>query len=150
RTGTDDEHFSAIAAALRADIAAVEENLASALAEQTGDAQGRVQRDASVHHFRNRLTGLRSFQLDAILGRMTPAAGGAHVYVGRLAANEQAGSALLGDWRSPLAEPFFAATRAQPRGLASRRRYRWAGGLTRDYWDETFSDPDGTDPAAPV
>ena len=70
RTGTDDEHFSAIAAALRADIAAVEENLASALAEQTGDAQGRVQRDASVHHFRNRLTGLRSFQLDAILGRI--------------------------------------------------------------------------------
>src|SRR5690625_7720952 len=84
RTGTDVEHFSAIAAALRADIAAVEENLASALAEQTGDAQGRVQRDASVHHFRNRLTGLRSFQLDAILGRMTPADGGAHVYVGRL------------------------------------------------------------------
>src|SRR5690625_1518598 len=69
RTGADDDHFSAIAAALRADIAGVEENLASALAEQTGDAQGRVQRDASVHHFRNRLTGLRSFQLDAILGR---------------------------------------------------------------------------------
>src|SRR5690625_2170284 len=35
-------------------------------------------------------------------------------------------------------------------GLASRRRYRWAGGLIRDYWDETFTDPDGTDPAAPV
>ena len=150
RTGTDDEHFSAIAAALRADIAAVEENLASALAEQTGDAQGRVQRDASVHHFRNRLTGLRSFQLDAILGRMTPADGGAHVYVGRLAVNDQDGRPLLVDWRSPVAEPFFAATRAQPMGLASRRRYRWAGGLIRDYWDETFTDPDGTDPAAPV
>src|SRR5699024_6025259 len=113
-------------------------------------AQGRVQRDASVHHFRNRLTGLRSFQLDAVLGRMTPADGGAHVYVGRLAVNDQDGRPLLVDWRSPVAEPFFAATRAQPMGLASRRRYRWAGGLIRDYWDETFTDPDGTDPAAPV
>ncbi|MCS6712005.1 AAA family ATPase [Brachybacterium sp. EF45031] len=40
-----------------------------------------------------------------------------------------------------MAKPFFAATRAQPLGLSSRRRYRWAGGRIRDYWDETLGDP---------
>ena len=43
------------------------------------------------------------------------------------------------DWRSPAAEPFFAATHANPMGLASRRRYRWTGGRVSDYWDEVFT-----------
>src|SRR3712207_7704952 len=52
------------------------------------------------------------------------------------------GSRLLVDWRSPVAEPFFGATHADPMGLASRRRYRWTRGRITDYWDEVFS-PDG-------
>ena len=43
------------------------------------------------------------------------------------------------DWRSPAAEPFFAATHARPMGLASRRRYRWARGRVTDYWDEVYT-----------
>jgi len=138
----DDAHFATIAEALSADIADVEHNLETALSQQTGDAAGRVERDARVKHFQNRLKGLRSFQLDAVLGRMTPADGTDPVYVGRLAVHDQDGKPLLVDWRSPVAEPFFAATRADPMGLASRRRYRWGGGRIRDYWDETLS---GTD-----
>src|SRR3712207_9553908 len=52
------------------------------------------------------------------------------------------GSRLLVDWRSPVAEPFFGATHANPMGLTSRRRYRWTRGRITDYWDEVFS-PDG-------
>src|SRR5699024_9188437 len=139
RITRDDAHFATIAEALSADIADVEHNLETALSQQTGDAAGRVERDARVKHFQNRLKGLRSFQLDAVLGRMTPADGTDPVYVGRLAVHDQDGKPLLVDWRSPVAEPFFAATRADPMGLASRRRYRWGGGRIRDYWDETLS-----------
>uniref|UniRef100_UPI0027403C4A RNA polymerase recycling motor ATPase HelR n=1 Tax=Actinoplanes sp. RD1 TaxID=3064538 RepID=UPI0027403C4A len=49
------------------------------------------------------------------------------------------GRRLLVDWRSPAAEPFFAATHADPRGLVSRRRYRWTRGRITDYWDEVFT-----------
>lgn len=152
RIAADDARFTTIAAALRADIAAVEARLEAALAEQTGDAQGRVERDVNVGHFRRRLHGLHSFQLDAVLGWMTPADGSEPVYVGRLAVHDQDGRALLVDWRSAVAEPFFAATRAEPMGLASRRRYRWAGGLVRDYWDETLTETATADegPAVPV
>lgn len=48
------------------------------------------------------------------------------------------GRVLMIDWRTEAARPFFAATRAEPLGLASRRRYRWADGLVRDYWDEVL------------
>lgn len=63
------------------------------------------------------------------------------VYVGRLGLTDRAGRRLLVDWRSPAAEPFFAATHAHPMGLVSRRRYRWTRGRVGDYWDEVF-DPD--------
>ena len=64
------------------------------------------------------------------------------VYVGRLGLTDADGRRLLVDWRSPAAEAFFAATHANPMGLASRRRYRWTAGRVSDYWDEVFT-PDG-------
>ncbi|APX32108.1 AAA family ATPase [Brachybacterium sp. P6-10-X1] len=152
RIGRDEEQFRSIATALADDIDDVRRALDAALAHQTGDAQGRVERDAKVAHFRTRLRGLESFRLDAVLGRMSPTDGSGPIYIGRLAVHGADGKPLLVDWRSPAAEPFFAATRADPLGLASRRRYRWAGGRVRDYWDEILTpneveDPDGSDAA---
>ncbi|MCZ4079869.1 hypothetical protein O1W68_18130 [Rhodococcus sp. H36-A4] len=53
---------------------------------------------------------------------------------GRLIA--KAHPALIADWRSPSAEPYFGATQANPMGLARRRRYRWTRGRVSDYRDE--------------
>jgi DNA helicase IV len=64
------------------------------------------------------------------------------VYIGRVGLTDSAGRRLLIDWRAPAAEPFFAATHANPMGLTSRRRYRWTRGRISDYWDEVFS-PEG-------
>ncbi len=89
----------------------------------------------------SRLRALRRFGLDLCLGHMVPADGDP-VYVGRLGLSDSDGRRLLIDWRSPAAEPFFAATHANPLGLASRRRYRWTGGRVTDYWDEVFATDD--------
>lgn len=138
RIARDEAHLRSLAAALDADIAANEGHLASALAHQTGDAQGRVEREARVDHFRARLRTLRGIRRDAVLGRMTPADGSPPLYVGRAGVSGEDGRPLLWDWRSEAADAFFAATRATPMGLSSRRRYRWAHGRIRDYWDESL------------
>src|SRR5690606_10589688 len=69
--------------------------------------------------------------------RMVPRDGDP-VYIGRMGLTDADGSTLLVDWRAPEAAPFFAATLAEPRGLVSRRRYRWSQGVIIDYWDEQF------------
>ncbi|WP_114854844.1 RNA polymerase recycling motor ATPase HelR [Brachybacterium sp. YJGR34] len=140
RIAADETRFRAIADALDADIAALEAHLDDALTRRTGDAQGRVEREAHVDHARRRLRSLRGIRRDVVLGRMLPADGGEAVYVGRQGVRDAAGRVLLVDWRSPAAEPFFSATRSRPHGLVSRRRYRWAGGRVRDYWDESLTD----------
>ncbi len=101
-----------------------------------------MDRDMEIHRLSARLRLLRRFGLDLCLGRMVRADQPGPVYVGRLGLTDSAGRRLLVDWRSPAAEPFFGATHANPMGLASRRRYRWARGRVSDYWDEVFT-PDG-------
>lgn len=140
RTAADDAHLERLSAALESDIAVLERRLERTLAHQTGDAQGRIEREAGVDQARRRLRTLRGFRRDAVLGRMTRADGSAPVYVGRLGISGPDGRPLLVDWRSAVAAPFFTATRADPQGLASRRRYRWSGGRIRDYWDEILVD----------
>jgi hypothetical protein len=66
------------------------------------------------------------------------------IYVGRIGLTDDDGRRLLVDWRSPAAEPFFAATHGHPLGLVSRRRYRWTHGRVGDYWDEVFALGSGT------
>ncbi|MGY1836377.1 RNA polymerase recycling motor ATPase HelR [Blastococcus sp. SYSU DS0510] len=138
----DERHFALIAESLARSIAELTERLAAERAAPGGAGQGALDRDLEVHRLATRLRTLRRFGLDLCLGRVVPADGGEPVYVGRLGLTDGAGRRLLVDWRSPAAEPFFAATHADPMGLASRRRYRWTRGRITDYWDEVFA-PDG-------
>ena len=101
-----------------------------------------MDRDLEIHRLTARLRSLRRFGLDLCLGRIVPADSREPVYIGRLGLTDREGRRLLVDWRSPASEPFFGATHANPMGLHSRRRYRWARGRISDYWDEVFA-PDG-------
>ncbi|WP_412543239.1 RNA polymerase recycling motor ATPase HelR [Longispora sp. K20-0274] len=136
----DERHFAAIADSLERSIAELTERLDAARRAPGGTGQEAMDRDLEIHRLTARLRALRRFGLDLCLGRMVPADTGEPVYVGRLGVTDSTGRRLLLDWRSPLAEPFFGATHANPMGLTSRRRYRWTGGRITDYWDEVFTD----------
>ncbi len=135
----DERHFAALAASLRESIAELSGRLDAARRAPGGSGQQALDRDLEVHRLTARLHVLQRFGLDLCLGRMAFADRPDPVYVGRLGLADSGGHRLLLDWRSPAAEPFFAATHADPRGLTSRRRYRWTQGRISDYWDEVFT-----------
>lgn len=152
----DERHFAAIGNAIERSIAALTERLDDVRRHAGGGGQAALERDLEVHRLSARLRALRRFSLDACLGRMVPADGSDPVYIGRFGLMAEPGDGLgedgqdrrlLVDWRTPAAEPFFAATHANPMGLASRRRYRWTGGRVTDYWDEVFT-PEGLERGA--
>jgi DNA helicase IV len=168
----DVRQFAAIEETMAKRIADLEARLVRDLdaSATAGSAQDVMDRDSQVRRLNSELRLLRRFGLDLCLGRMVPVpADGAGpaaegrasvtepVYIGRIGLTDSDGRRLLVDWRAPAAEPFFGATHANPMGLASRRRYRWArarersavdatadaGTPTRrvavsDYWDEVF------------
>lgn len=144
----DEAHLDAVTHALRAQLDDLTERLAAARRAPAGGGTRAVERDQEVHRLTARLRLLRRFGLDLCLGRTVDTAG-RRVYVGRTGLTAPDGTRLLADWRSPAAEPFFAATLAQPMGLVSRRRYRWAGGRVVDYWDEVLTPGAGVDGVAP-
>jgi DNA helicase IV len=138
----DEAHFAAIATTLGESMANLSDRVDAARREPGGTGQEAMDRDLEVHRLTARLRTLRRFGLDLCLGHMVAADDPEPVYVGRLGLTDSTGRRLLVDWRSPVAEPFFGATHANPMGLVSRRRYRWSGGRVTDYWDEVFT-PDG-------
>lgn len=136
-TAADEEHFDRIQRSIDRTVAELTRRLD--LAQRTpGEEKGEIlERDMEVRRLATRLNAFDRYGLDLCLGRMVGESGET-AYIGRLGLTDDAGARLLVDWRSPAAEPFFAATLAQPHGLVSRRRYRWTGRRITDYWDEAF------------
>ncbi|WP_159474665.1 AAA family ATPase [Streptomyces caniferus] len=140
----DERQFAAIAECLDQSIAELSDRLEAERKAPGGAGRAAMDRDTEVHRLTGRLRALRRFGLDLCLGHFVRADDPEPVYIGRLGLTDSAGRRLLLDWRSPAAEPFFAATHANPMGLASRRRYRWTRARISDYWDEVFT-ADGLD-----
>ncbi|QLE70399.1 AAA family ATPase [Streptomyces rectiverticillatus] len=135
----DEQHFAAISESLEQAIAELTDRLEAARKAPGGIGREAMDRDAEIHRLTSRLRTLRRFGLDLCLGHVVHADSPEPVYIGRLGLTDSTGRRLLLDWRSPAAEPFFAATHANPMGLASRRRYRWTRSRISDYWDEVFT-----------
>ena len=140
----DEQHLAAVAESLEQQIADLSERLDAQRKAPGGTGRKAMDRDLEIHRLTANLRLLRRFGLDLCLGRLVYTDGSEPVYIGRLGLTDSAGRRLLIDWRAPAAEPFFAATHANPMGLTSRRRYRWTRGRISDYWDEVFT-PDGLD-----
>ncbi|GAA4375444.1 RNA polymerase recycling motor ATPase HelR [Agromyces bauzanensis] len=137
----DERHFEAIAESIEESTAELTRRLDAARRSGGGIGQAALDRDLEIHRLTAQLRLLRRFGLDLCLGRIV-GDDGETIYIGRRGLTDASGRRLLVDWRTPAAEPFFAATHAKPMGLVSRRRYRWTGGRISDYWDEVFT-PDG-------
>jgi len=135
----DERHFVAIAESLEQAIAELSDCLQAERRAPGGIGREAMDRDTEIHRLTGRLRALRRFGVDLCLGHIVSTDNPEPVYIGRLGLTDSAGRRLLLDWRSPAAEPFFAATHANPMGLASRRRYRWTRGRISDYWDEVFT-----------
>ncbi|MEU8839235.1 RNA polymerase recycling motor ATPase HelR [Streptomyces roseus] len=135
----DEQHFAALAHSLDQAVTELSGRLDELRKAPGGLGREAMERDSEIHRLTSRLRALRRFGLDLCLGRIVATDDAEPVYIGRLGLTDGAGRRLLIDWRSPAAEPFFAATHADPMGLASRRRYRWTRGRIGDYWDEVFT-----------
>ncbi|MFY1633125.1 RNA polymerase recycling motor ATPase HelR [Solwaraspora sp. WMMB335] len=140
----DERHFAAVAECLDRLSTDLSGRLDAARKAPAGKGRRALDRDQEVRRLTARVRTLRRFGLDLCLGRMVYPDQAHPVYIGRHGLTDDAGRRLLLDWRSPAAEPFFAATHANPMGLVSRRRYRWTLGRISDYWDEVFT-PEGLD-----
>ncbi|TCJ77002.1 UNVERIFIED_ORG: DNA helicase IV [Dietzia maris] len=154
----DERHLAAVSRALDQKVVLLSARLDVRRRDPAGRGAQTIERDADIRSLVAELATLRRFGLDVCIGHYAvamsdPAApdshhpdhhqtGSARVYVGRIGLTDAAGTPLLVDWRAPAAEPFFAATLADPRGVTYRRRYLWSGGHIVDYWDEVFGDDD--------
>ena len=135
----DEQQFAAIAESLEQQIADLSDRLDAQRKAPGGKGRAAMDRDLEIHRLTASLRLLRRYGLDLCLGRMVYTDSPEPVYVGRIGLTDSTGRRLLIDWRTPAAEPFFAATHAKPMGLTSRRRYRWTRGRISDYWDEVFN-----------
>ncbi|MFC8599176.1 HelD family protein [Isoptericola sp. NPDC057191] len=65
--------------------------------------------------------------------------GGEVFHVGRRHVSDTAGDPLVVDWRAPVSAAFYRATRHDPMGVATRRRYGFARGVLTGFEDEALS-----------
>lgn len=138
RIDGDAHRFAAISAVLQAERAGAVRRRDELRRMPGTHGQEALERDLAIHRLSSRLRTLDRYGIDSCLGRIT-LADGTHRYIGRFGVTGDDGEPLLIDWRTPAAEPFFAATLAHPLGIDSRRRYRWHDGRVVDYWDEVLA-----------
>ena len=66
---------------------------------------------------------------------------GERFYIGRRHVHDADGDPMVIDWRAPVSQPFYRASRKTPMDIALRRRFGYTGGDLTAYEDEHLSDP---------
>ncbi len=73
-----------------------------------------------------------------------PVAGGdsiGTVYIGRRHVHDAHGDPMVIDWRAPVSQPYYQASKKDPQDVGLRRRFGYTGGELTAYEDERLSDP---------
>ncbi|WP_329202356.1 MULTISPECIES: HelD family protein [unclassified Streptomyces] len=68
-------------------------------------------------------------------------AAGEQFYIGRRHVHDADGDPMVIDWRAPVSQPFYRASKADPQDVGLRRRFGYTGGELTAYEDEHLSDP---------
>ncbi|KUO10465.1 AAA family ATPase [Streptomyces sp. DSM 15324] len=66
---------------------------------------------------------------------------GERFYIGRRHVHDGEGDPMVIDWRAPVSQPFYRASKKDPMDVALRRRFGYTGGDLTAYEDEHLSDP---------
>ncbi|MFE4590572.1 HelD family protein [Streptomyces laurentii] len=66
---------------------------------------------------------------------------GQRFYIGRRHVHDAQGDPMVIDWRAPVSQPFYRASRKDPQDVGLRRRFGYTGGDLTAYEDEHLSDP---------
>ncbi|MFI8997063.1 HelD family protein [Streptomyces sp. NPDC053542] len=139
-------HLAASRAALRAmredaealNIKDVAANWVNAQILQ-GEVEARIKALADLSHtplFFGRLDYLHAPGVDLAEG-----AEGEEFYIGRRHVHDADGDPMVIDWRAPVSQPFYRASKKDPMDLRLRRRFGYTGGELTAYEDEHLTDP---------
>ncbi|MEW2259440.1 UvrD-helicase domain-containing protein [Streptomyces sp. NPDC047869] len=66
---------------------------------------------------------------------------GEQFYIGRRHVHDADGDPMVIDWRAPVSQPFYRASKKAPMDIGLRRRFGYTGGDLTAYEDEHLSDP---------
>lgn len=66
---------------------------------------------------------------------------GERFYIGRRHVHDAEGDPMVIDWRAPVSQPFYRATKNDPLDVGLRRRFGYTGGDLTAYEDEHLTDP---------
>ncbi|WP_405799179.1 HelD family protein [Streptomyces longwoodensis] len=66
---------------------------------------------------------------------------GERFYIGRRHVHDAGGDPMVIDWRAPVSQPFYRASKKDPMDVALRRRFGYTRGDITAYEDEHLSDP---------
>ncbi|MFI5985422.1 HelD family protein [Streptomyces sp. NPDC051555] len=66
---------------------------------------------------------------------------GEQFYIGRRHVHDAGGDPMVIDWRAPVSQPFYRASKNDPQDIGLRRRFGYTGGELTAYEDEHLSDP---------
>ncbi|MBO1419797.1 AAA family ATPase, partial [Streptomyces sp. FH025] len=79
--------------------------------------------------------------LHAISEELSEGGGGENFYIGRRHVHDADGDPMVIDWRAPVSQPFYRASRTAPMDVERRRRFGYTGGELTAYEDEHLTDP---------
>ena len=86
--------------------------------------------------------------LHAISEELAEGGSGESFYIGRRHVHDAAGDPMVIDWRAPVSQPFYRASRTDPLDVERRRRFGYTGGELTAYEDEHLTDPAEADSAS--
>ncbi|MGW3105118.1 HelD family protein [Streptomyces sp. NPDC001100] len=66
---------------------------------------------------------------------------GEQFYIGRRHVHDGDGDPMVIDWRAPVSQPFYRASKKDPQDISLRRRFGYTGGELTAYEDEHLMDP---------
>ncbi|MCT2592745.1 AAA family ATPase [Streptomyces sp. N2-109] len=139
--GRERAHLAASRAALRAMRADAEAlDIADVAANWVNAAVLRAEVDLRIKSLADLAHAPLFFGRLDYLERLADDAAGSF-YIGRRHVHDADGDPMVIDWRAPVSQPFYRASKKDPQQVALRRRFGYTGGELTAYEDEHLTDP---------